>query len=31
MLVSFSSSGKYVFGCFDNSDMTEKYKIDYNS
>merc|ERR1712116_115234 len=22
--------GKYVFGCFDNSDMTEKYKIDYN-
>merc|ERR1712116_56201 len=23
--------GKYVFGCFDNSDMTEKYKIDYNS
>jgi len=23
--------GKYVFGCFDNRDMTEKYKIDYSS
>jgi len=23
--------GKYVFGCFDNSDMTQKYKINYNA
>jgi len=22
-------SGKYIFGCFDNSDITTKYKVDY--
>jgi len=21
--------GKYIFGCFDNSDITTKYKVDY--